>query len=238
MTAKKNRELRQNEKRQQIRYRKKREKREEWRVSLAPLLWRALVVNLLGVLLILVVLHLLLLVVVHLLLVLELVLMLVLLLLLLQLLLLVKKLLLLLVLVLHLLLGIQCGGSDVEALVDDWGDGLDLGAQLLLDLVQVETVLISDQVNGETQVAETTTTTNAVEISLSVLGEIKVDNDVDGLDVDTTGQEIRADQVSADTIPEIVEDAVTMGLEHLCVGVEARVSKFGDLFRQKLDTVG
>lgn len=107
----------------------------------------------------------------------------------------------------------------------------------MLDLVQVETVLIGDQVDSETQVTETTTTTNTVEIGLGVLGEIKINDDVDGLDVDTTGQEIRADQVSTDTVPEIVEDAVAMGLEHLCVRVEARVSKLGDLFGQKLDTV-
>jgi hypothetical protein len=87
-------------------------------------------------------------------------------------------------------------------------------------------------------VTETATATNTMEIGLGVLGEIKVDDDVNSLNIDTTGQEIRADQVSADTVPEIVEDAVTMGLEHLGVRIEARVAQLGDLFGQQLDTVG
>ena len=35
-----------------------------------------------------------------------------------------------------------------------------------------------------------------------------------------------------------MEDPVTVGLQHLCMRVEARVAKLGDLLRQKLDSVG
>lgn len=44
----------------------------------------------------------------------------------------------------------------VEALVDDARDGLDLGAELLLDALQVEAVIVRDQVDGQTQVPKTT----------------------------------------------------------------------------------
>ena len=57
---------------------------------------------------------------------------------------------------------------------------------------------------------ETATTTNTMKVGLGVLGEVKVDNNVDCLDIDTTGQKIRADQVAADSVPEIVENAVTV----------------------------
>ena len=36
--------------------------------------------------------------------------------------------------------------------------------------------------------SETTTSTDAMEIGFCVLGEIEIDDDVDGLDVDTTGE--------------------------------------------------
>jgi hypothetical protein len=35
-----------------------------------------------------------------------------------------------------------------------------------------------------------------------------------------------------------VKDPVTVSLEHLCVGVEAGIAKFGNLLRQKFDSVG
>ncbi|KAG9526931.1 hypothetical protein KCV07_g202, partial [Aureobasidium melanogenum] len=75
---------------------------------------------------------------------------------------------------------------DIQALVNVLRNGLDLSAQLLLDSVQVEAVLPVDQVNSQTQVTETTRTTDTVKISLSVLREIEVDDNVDSLNIDTT----------------------------------------------------
>lgn len=86
--------------------------------------------------------------------------------------------------------------------------------------------------------AKTTTTTDTMKIRLGVLWKVEIDDNVDSLDVDTTRQQIRADQVSANAISKIVEDAVTVRLQHLCVRVEARVSELGNLFRQELHTVG
>lgn len=42
----------------------------------------------------------------------------------------------------------------VEALVNDAWDGLDLCSQLLLDPLQVEAIIVSDEVDGEAQVSE------------------------------------------------------------------------------------
>ena len=52
-----------------------------------------------------------------------------------------------LVLVLRLLVHLELG--DVERLVDDLRDGLDLRAQLLLDAVKGEPVVVGDQVDGD-----------------------------------------------------------------------------------------
>lgn len=116
-----------------------------------------------------------------------------------------------------MLFSIQGRRSDVEALVNDWRDGLNFSSEFLFNLVEIETILVRNQVDGQTQVTKATATTDTMKIGFGVFGEIKVDNDVDGLDIDTTGQQVGADEVSADTVPEIVENSVAVGLKHLCV---------------------
>ena len=110
---------------------------------------------------------------------------------------------------------------DVELLVDILRNRLDFGAQFLLNLVQVETVVPIDEVDREAQMPKTTGTTNTVEVRLRILGEVEVDDNVDSLDIDTTGQQIGADQVSRNAISEVVENAVAMLLQHSRMGIEA-----------------
>jgi hypothetical protein len=49
-----------------------------------------------------------------------------------------------------------------------------------------------------------------VQVCLAILGEVKVNDDVDGLDVDTTRKEIGTDKVAAYAVAEIVENTITM----------------------------
>lgn len=116
------------------------------------------------------------------------------------------------------------GVVDIEALIDGLRNRLDLSSELLLDAVEVESVLPIDQVDSQTEVTETTRTTDTMEICLGILGEVKVDDDVDGLNIDTTGQQVGADKISAVTSAEVVEDAVTILLQHTSVRVETRVA--------------
>lgn len=81
-------------------------------------------------------------------------------------------------------------GRDVQTPVDDSRDRLNLGPELLLDAVQVESVLVRDQVDRESEMSVSSRATDSVQVRLGVLGEIKVDDDVDGLDIDTTREEI------------------------------------------------
>jgi translation elongation factor EF-1beta len=85
---------------------------------------------------------------------------------------------------------------------------------------------------------ETSRTTDTVEIGFGCSGEIKVDDDVDSLDVDTASEKVGADEVAGHAVAEIVKDPVSVGLKHLCVGVETRVAELGDLFGEELDSVG
>lgn len=86
--------------------------------------------------------------------------------------------------------GIHHSLRNVERRFDLGRDGLDLSAQLLLNLVKIESVVIRDEVDGQTQVSEAPRTPNSVEVRLTVLGEIKVDHHIHGLDVNTTGKQI------------------------------------------------
>ena len=51
--------------------------------------------------------------------------------------------------------------------------------------MQGESVVVGDQVDCKIKVAEPSTSTDPVEVGLGHLGEVKVDDNVDGLDVDT-----------------------------------------------------
>ena len=51
-----------------------------------------------------------------------------------------------------------------------------------------------------------------MQVCLSHLGEVKVDDDVDRLDVDTAGEEVTAHEVAAQAGAEVVEHSVTVSL--------------------------
>lgn len=85
-------------------------------------------------------------------------------------------------------------------------------------------VLLGDEVDRKTQVTETTWTTDSMQVSLRVSGEVEVDNDIDWHDVDTTGEEIGAHQAASLSVLEVVINAVTVSLLHAWVNVEARVA--------------
>jgi len=79
--------------------------------------------------------------------------------------------------------------------------------------------------------------TNAMKVGFGVLGEVKVDHNVDGLNVDTTSKEIGADEIAADPTPEVVEDSVAVCLKHASMAIKARIAEFGNLLGQKFNTI-
>ena len=125
----------------------------------------------------------------------------------------------------------------IKLLVDGLWNGSNLGTELLLDFVKVEAVIPVDQVDRNSQMSETSRSTNTMEVGLRILREIEIDDYVDSLDVDATGKKIRANKIAANTIPEVMKHTVTVMLLHLGVRVEAGVSKFGNLLRKKLHSI-
>ena len=128
--------------------------------------------------------------------------------------------------------------GNIKSSINSLGDRLDLRSKLLLNLIQIETILVGNKVDSQTQMPKSTRTTNAMKVSFAVFREIKVDDNVYCLDINTTSEEIGADEVTAHAVAEVVENAITVGLQHFCMGVEARVTQLCHFFSQELDTVG
>lgn len=127
---------------------------------------------------------------------------------------------------------------DIEFLVDSLRNWLNFGAKLLFDFVKIEPVIPVDQVDSQAKMAESTRASNAMEICLGILREIEINNHVDSLYINTSSEQVRADQITTDTIAKIVEDAISVVLQHTGMGIEARIAKLCDLLREQLHTIG
>ena len=99
-------------------------------------------------------------------------------------------------------------------------NGLDLSAKLLLDLVQVEAIIVGDQIDCQAKVPKAPTSSDTMQVCLRVLREVKIDDNVYGLDVNAAREEIGGDKVSASPIAEVVEDTISVSLLHLRVDIE------------------
>ena len=114
--------------------------------------------------------------------------------------------------------------GNIKSSVNSLGDRLNLRSKLLLNLIQIETILIGNKIDSQTQMPKSTRTTNTMKIRFAILGEIKVDDNVYCLNIDATSKEVRADEVTAHAVAKVVENAITVRLQHFCMGVEARVA--------------
>lgn len=94
---------------------------------------------------------------------------------------------------------------------------LDLGAVELLNLSHHADIISGDEVDGNTLTSETSTTTDSVNVVLTVGGQIVVDDQGNLLDIDTTGQKVGGDQDTGRTGTELLHNQVTLTLVHISV---------------------
>lgn len=85
--------------------------------------------------------------------------------------------------------------------------------------------------------AESSASPNAVEVGVRRAGEVKVDDDVEGLNVNAPGEDVGANKIAALALAEVMENTVAVFLTHLPVDVKARETQSGNLAAQKLDSV-
>ena len=77
---------------------------------------------------------------------------------------------------------------------------------------------------------ESTGTTNPMQVGIRLTREIKVDDNVDGDDVDTAREDIRGDQATSLTSLKVVEDSVHISwllVYKVKLGVEASLTCYG-----------
>lgn len=110
---------------------------------------------------------------------------------------------------------------------------LNLRVQFFLNAEEVLFIVFCDEIDSQSQVSKSPASSDSVQISLTGLWEIKIDNDVHALNIDSSGKEIRTDQTSTVSITEIVENLVSIVLGHFCMNIVACVSQFDDLLSQQ-----
>ena len=98
-------------------------------------------------------------------------------------------------------------------------------------------IIVCDQINRQSQVTETSRPSNTVQVGFGILGEIKVDDDVHALNVNTAREEVGRHEVTCTPIAEFMEDAVTVGLLHFSMNVEAGITQLSDFFGEELNAV-
>lgn len=125
----------------------------------------------------------------------------------------------------------------IQRLLNHWWDWLDFGTKLLFDSIQIESILVCYQVNCKTQMPESPRTSDSMQICLGVLWEIKVDHHIDCLNVNSTGEQVRTDQVPTVTITEVMEHPVSVGLKHFRVNIKTRVPKLCNFLGKQLYSV-
>jgi hypothetical protein len=81
-----------------------------------------------------------------------------------------------------------CFLSAVQVSINLRRNWLNLSAQFLLNTEKVIAVLVCDEINSQTQMAKSAGATNSMQVSLGSLREVKINNHVNGLDIDSSGE--------------------------------------------------
>ncbi len=92
-----------------------------------------------------------------------------------------------------------------------------MSAVKLLDLSHHADIIGSDEVDGNTLSAESTTTTDTVNVVLAVGRKIVVDDQRDLLNINTTSQQVSGNQNTRRTRAELLHDHITLSLLHVAV---------------------
>ena len=96
-------------------------------------------------------------------------------------------------------------GAGVDTIRWELGKG---NLEALLNRLENNLIIrAADERDTETLGSETTSTTDAVKVRISLVGHVVVDGDVDTLDVDAATEDVGAD---ADAVDEVLEVGVTL----------------------------
>jgi len=91
----------------------------------------------------------------------------------------------------------------IQCFVDYRRDRYNFCAQFLFDAIEIITILVRQKVNCEAKVAKAARAPDTVQVSLGVLGEVKINHNIHCLNVDATSEQVRGHQVTARTLFEL-----------------------------------
>ena len=94
---------------------------------------------------------------------------------------------------------------------------INLGRVVQLDVAKDSNVFAGNEVDGNTLAAESSTTTDSVDVVLTIAGQVVVDDKGDLLNIDTTSPDISGDEDSRIALSEVLHNAVALLLGHLAV---------------------
>jgi len=94
----------------------------------------------------------------------------------------------------------------VQVLVDVLRDALDLSIKLVFNLEKIVLVTLGDEVDGNTKMAESATSSDSVKVGLCILWEVKVEHNIHRLDIDTSSENVGTHEDTSFTVLEVVEN--------------------------------
>ena len=116
----------------------------------------------------------------------------------------------------------------IKLFVDSLRDGLNVSVELFLNSLEIVSVVVGDEVDGETQVAEPSRSTDTVQVGLGHIRKVKVNNAIDGLNVNASSEQVGTYKISASALSKVVKHSISVVLMHFSVNVEARVAQLTD----------
>ncbi len=111
----------------------------------------------------------------------------------------------------------------------------DFGSVKLFDITKVTDISFRKEVDGHTLTTETSGTTDTMDVVLSVGWKVKVDDQRNLLDIDTTSEQIGGDQNTGRTGTEFTHNDVTLSLVHISVHARDGKVTLLHLFLQPVD---
>ena len=117
------------------------------------------------------------------------------------------------------------------------GDRLYFCSQLVFNGLQDKPILKGDQVYRNSKVSITTWSSNAMQVGFSIFWEIKVDHNIDCLNVNSSSEEIRAHKVPTKPISEVMEHSASVVLVHFSMNVVTGIAQLCDLLSQKFHSL-
>lgn len=80
--------------------------------------------------------------------------------------------------------------GDIKWFVNHFWNRLNFRAQLGFDAMKSEAIVVRDQIDGDTEMSESARSTDTMQVRFGHFRKIEIDDNVDGLNVDTTSEKI------------------------------------------------